>query len=209
MKETRCEKINKIKAAFIRVGDRKELPDISMYDVAHEAKMSPSTVYHYYPNMSALILDYLDDIFDDFTEVVRTCTESHHITHWKDINRFIQNSLSDYCDKNNIVMKILYTHHAYYEVRSSIVEKDNVLGEEIEKVYTAYFELPKLPKTHNVFVIALEASDSVYFSRNMGLESTSISAESIIVAESYLSHYLPDYLPRVPSVHDGSLITAR
>ena len=43
-----------------------------MYDVAHEAKMSPSTVYHYYPNMSALILDYLDNIFDDFTILDRT-----------------------------------------------------------------------------------------------------------------------------------------
>ena len=197
MKGTRCEKINNIKAAFIRVGDRKELPNISMYDVAHEAKMSPSTVYHYYPNMNALILDYLEDIFYDFTGLVRACTESHHIAHWKDINRVIQKSLSDYCDKNSIVMKILYTHHAYHEVRSTVVEKDDVLGEEIEKVFTRYFELPNLPKTHNIFVIALEASDSIYFSRNMGLESTSINAEAIIVAEYYLSHYLPDYLPRV------------
>ena len=74
-------------------------------------------------NKSVLILDYLEDIFNDFTELVGIYTESHHIAHLKDINRVIQKSLSDCCDKNSIVMKILYTHHAYhayhayYEVR--------------------------------------------------------------------------------------------
>ena len=197
MKESRSEKISRIKSAMIRVGKRKELSDISMYDVAHEAKMSPSTVYHYYSNMTCLIMDYLDDIFDGFVEIVRTCTEPHVITHWKDINRAVQNSLSYYCDKNDIIKKILYTHHQYHEVKAAIVEKDNFLGMEIEKIYRQYFELPKLPETHNIFVIALEASDSVYFSRNVGMGSTAVNNEAIIVSEAYLSHYLPDYLPRV------------
>lgn len=197
MKESRVDKINRIKSALIRVGSRKELSEISMYDVAHEAKMSPSTVYHYYSNMTCLIMDYLEDIFDGFVEIVRTCTEPHTITHWKDINRAVQNSLSYYCDKNAVIKKILYTHHPYHEVKAAIVEKDNELGVEIEKAYRNYFVLPQLPETHNIFVIALEASDSVYFSRNAGLQNSAVNNEAIIVSESYLSHYLPDYLPRV------------
>ena len=194
MKASKIEKISKIKQAFIQVGSRKELTDISIYDIAYEGKMSPSTVYHYFPNMNALILDYLDDIFSNFNQLVKTCTDSLVINHWKDLNRAIQVSLSDYCDKNILVMKILYTHHAYHEVRAAIVEKDNLLGSEIERIYRNHFELPKLPKSFNIFVIALEASDSVYFSRNAGLGNELINKEAIIVAESYLSHYLPDYL---------------
>lgn len=194
MKPSKQEKISNIKQAFIRVGQRKELTQISIYDIAYEGKLSPSTVYHYFPNMNALILDYLEDIFDNFTRIVRTCVDDIEIKHWKDLNREIQTSLSDYCDENILVMKILYTHHSYHSVRAAIVEKDNYLGEEIEQLYRRFFDLPTLPKTHNIFVIALEASDSVYFSRNAGLEDKSMNEEAIIVAESYLAHYLPNYL---------------
>lgn len=196
MKLSRIDKIDKIKTALITIGTRKELSAISMYDVAHEAKMSPSTVYHYYSNMNDLILGYLEDIFNDFHAIVRTCTDEKTITHWKHVNGAIQRSLSYYCDKNAIVKKILYTHHQYNEVKAVIVEKDNELGIEIENVYRKFFVLPQLPKTHNIFVIALEASDSVYFSRNAGLLDEAVNEEAIIVSQSYLSHYLPDYLPR-------------
>ncbi|NOI65729.1 TetR/AcrR family transcriptional regulator [Vibrio sp. 99-8-1] len=194
MKTSKQDKIDKIKETFIQVGQRKELTEISIYDIAFEGKMSPSTIYHYFPNMNALILNYLDDIFDSFTRIVKTCANDIKVTHWKDLNRQIQTSLSDYCDENILVMKILYTYHSYHSVREMIVEKDNSLGEEIEKLYRQYFNLPPIPKHFNIFVIALEASDSVYFSRNAGLENESINKEAIIVAESYLSHYLPDYL---------------
>ncbi|WP_375750401.1 TetR/AcrR family transcriptional regulator [Vibrio sp. HN007] len=197
MKASRKEKIDRIKTALINVGCRKELSEISMYDVAHEAGMSPSTVYHYFSNMNELILDYLVDIFSSFEEIVKTCTDNQPITHWKQINKLIQTSLSDYCDENAIVKNILYTHHQYHDVKSAIVEKDNELGNEIEAIYRRYFVLPQLPTTHNIFVIALEASDSVYFSRNVGLKDKAVNEEAIIVAESYLSHYLPDYLPKV------------
>lgn len=194
MKPSKQEKIEQIKAAFIQVGQRKELAKISIYDIAYEGKLSPSTVYHYFPNMNALILNYLDDIFDNFTRIVQTCVDDIEVTHWKDVNRAVQTSLSDYCDQNILVMKILYTHHSYHSVRAAIVEKDNYLGEEIEKLYRHYFDLPTLPTTHNIFVIALEASDSVYFSRNAGLNDALINHESIVVAESYLAYYLPNYL---------------
>lgn len=197
MKPSRSDKINKIKAALVSTGSRKELSDISMYDVAHEAKMSPSTVYHYFSNMNDLILSYLDDIFVGFHEIVKTCTVDLTVSHWKHINKAIQNSLSDYCDRNAIIKKILYTHHQYHDVRAMIVDKDNELGVEIENIYRKYFVLPQLPKTHNIFVIALEASDSVYFSRNVGLQNDAVNDEAVIVSEYYLSHYLPDYLPKL------------
>lgn len=203
MKESRQEKITRIKAALISVGYRKELSAISMYDIAHEAKMSPSTVYHYFSNMNELILDYLEDIFNDFHSIVRTCTNELTINHWKDINQAIQSSLSLYCDENAVVKKILYTHHQYHDIKSVIVEKDNELGVEMEKIYRKFFVLPQLPETHNIFVIALEASDSVYFSRNAGLKDDAVNNEAIIVAQSYLSHYLPDYLPKVGSEEKG------
>ena len=199
LKQSKSEKINKIKQAFIRVGDRKELTEISIYDVAHEAGMSPSTVYHYFPNMHALILNYLDDIFDSFTQIVQQCADDTEISHWKDLNRLVQTKLSDYCDSNILVMKILYTHHSYHEVRSAIVEKDNVLGVEIEKLYRKYFVLPPLPQSYNIFVIALEASDSIYFSRNVGMDNEFNNREAIIVAESYLSYYLPNYMELINS----------
>ncbi len=66
MKTSKQDKIDKIKETFIQVGQRKELTEISIYDIAFEGKMSPSTIYHYFPNMNALILNYLDDIFDQF-----------------------------------------------------------------------------------------------------------------------------------------------
>jgi hypothetical protein len=142
--------------------------------------------------MNELILNYLEDIF----EIVNSCTDDHTINHWKHINQAMQRSLSYYCDKNAIIKKILYTHHQYHDVKAVIVEKDNELGMAIEKIYRKYFTLPQLPETHNIFVIALEASDSVYFSRNVGLQDKIMNQEAIIVAQAYLSHYLPDYLPK-------------
>ena len=199
MKQTRDEKILRIQNAMTSLAKTRKINNISIYDIASEAHMSASTIYHYYPNVEALLYVMMTKVFEDFVDVVKDCLNGHEIVHWKDVNRLLEQSLTNYCDANPIAKKLLYCQHPFVSIKEAARENDKILGEEIEKQYRRYFKLPDLPANINIFIIALEAADSLYFSQNKEGEPVSdeIIKEAQILTERYLSYYLPDYLPRI------------
>ncbi|MFA0697763.1 TetR/AcrR family transcriptional regulator, partial [Vibrio sp. 10N.222.49.C9] len=50
--------------------DARSVDAITMYEVAKEAQVSPSTIYYHYPNIEALFCDLQRDIFTQFSRVI-------------------------------------------------------------------------------------------------------------------------------------------
>ncbi|WP_286339292.1 TetR/AcrR family transcriptional regulator [Ferrimonas sp. YFM] len=198
MKQTKDERIQRIQDALMRLARSHNINNISIYDIASEAHMSSSTIYSYYPNVESLMYVMMTKVFDDFIEVTRTCLDDKCIEHWKDINRHIEYSLMEYCDNNPLAKKLLYSQHPFVSIKEASKDIDQQLGVEIEKQYARFFKLPELPTGINIFTIALEAGDSLYFSQDEEGKPVPkhIIEESIKLTERYLSYYLPEYLPR-------------
>lgn len=199
MKQSKDEKITRIHEAMISLARSSNINKLSIYDIASEAHMSSSTIYHYYPNIEALLYKMMQTVFSDFIHVVRDCLDNQKVMHWKDINMCVEFSLIDYCDSHPLAKKILYSQHPFISIQEAARNNDRLLGQEIEKLYRKYFKLPDLPSHINIFIIALEAGDSLYYSQNIEGEPVSkeVIKEARILTERYLSYYLPEYLPKI------------
>jgi len=197
-KESTEQRLERIHNAATSLVSQRDLNSISIYDVAKEAAIAASTVYHHYPNIEALMYRLMEDIFDDFKSVLQDAIVPEDIHHWTDINRMIEQGFVNYYSNNPLVQRILLGQHTYASIRHADAQNDLLLAEYVEQIYRQYFILPELPKDVNIFAIALQVADKVYSMnyRENGNIPNEMAREAIIVTEAYLGVYLPKILPR-------------
>jgi len=198
-KETKEQRLERIHDAAIFLASKRSVDTISIYDVAKEAAIAASTVYHHYPNIELLICELMKGIFDDFIHVLEQCIDESKIEHWSDINRMIEQGFVDYYRCSPLAQHTLLGQHTYASVRQEDAENDLLLGEKVEAIYRRYFVLPELPQDINIFAIALQVADKVYSLnfRQHGKIEPEMEREALVITEAYLGAYLPRILPRV------------
>ncbi|WEM44531.1 TetR/AcrR family transcriptional regulator (plasmid) [Photobacterium sp. DA100] len=197
-KESTEKRLERIHSAAIRLASQREVNAISIYDVAKEAAIAASTVYHHYPNIEALICELMNSVFDDFERVLDNAVVAENVHHWSDINRMIEQSFVDYYRLAPLAQHTLLGQHTYSSVRHADAQNDLVLGKKVEQIYRRYFTLPELPTDVNIFAIALQVADKVYSMnyRENGDIAPEMAREAIVITEAYLGTYLPKQLPR-------------
>ena len=197
-KETTEQRLERIHDAATSLVSQRDVNSISIYDVAKEAAIAASTVYHHYPNIEALMYRLMEDIFEDFKSVLQDAIEPDNIHHWSDINRMIEQGFVDYYNNNPLVQRILLGQHTYASIRHADAQNDLLLAQYVEDIYRRYFVLPELPKDVNIFAIALQVADKVYSMnyRENGSIPPEMAREAQIVTQAYLGVYLPQRLPR-------------
>jgi AcrR family transcriptional regulator len=199
-KESTDQRLKRIPTAITHLVAHRDVNSISIYDVAKEAAIAASTVYHHYPNIEALIYELMEDIFVDFTNVLQNSITADKIHHWSDINRMIEQGFVTYYSDNPLVQRILLGQHIYASIRHADAQNDLLLAEHVEAIYRQYFVLPELPTNVNIFAIALQVADKVYSMnyRENGSIPPEMAREAITLTEAYLGTYLPKNLPRKP-----------
>ncbi|PSW18101.1 TetR/AcrR family transcriptional regulator [Photobacterium sanctipauli] len=200
-RESTEQRLERIHTAITQLVAQRDINSISIYDVAKEAAIAASTVYHHYPNIEALLYELMKDIFADFTQVLDNAVKPEAIHHWSDINRMIEQGFIDYYRSNPLVQRILLGQHTYTSIRHADAQNDLLLAEHVEAIYRRYFVLPELPKDVNIFAIALQVADKVYSMnyRENGDIPPEMAREAIVLTEAYLGTYLPKNLHRINS----------
>ncbi|OON37123.1 TetR family transcriptional regulator [Izhakiella australiensis] len=198
-KEPTEHRLQRIREAAVQLASQRSVNMISIYDVAREAAIAASTVYHHYPNIEALICELMNDVFRDFSEILQHAVDDSQVKHWTDINRMIEKSFVNYYRNTPLVQHILLGQHTYSSIRHADAQNDLLLGKQVEDIYQRYFILPALPQDVNIFSIALQVADKVYSMnyREGGEIAPEMAREAIIITEAYLGSYLPKNLARV------------
>lgn len=198
-KETTEQRLERIHNAATRLASERKVDSISIYDVAKEAAIAASTVYHHYPNIEALIAELMNGIFEDFAKVLDNAVTAQDVHHWSDINRMIETAYVDYYRSSPLAQHTLLGQHTYASVRHKDAQNDLVLGQRVEEIYRKFFVLPELPKDVSIFAIALQVADKVYSMnyRENGEIAPEMAREAVVLTEAYLGTYLPKNLPKV------------
>lgn len=198
-KESTEQRLERIHGAAMRLASQRNVNSISIYDVAKEAAIAASTVYHHYPNIESLICELMNDVFADFLSVLDTAVDADKVLHWSDINLMIEQSFVDYYMSTPLAQHTLLGQHTYATVRHADAQNDLLLGQRVETIYRRHFVLPELPNDVNIFAIALQVADKVYSMnyRENGEIAPEMAREAIILTEAYLGAYLPKVLPKV------------
>lgn len=174
--------------------------NLSIYSVAERAQIPPSSVYHFFASVPALLEALTADIHAAFRACLQEPINHQQLRDWRDLSAIVEQRMLAIYAHDNAARQLILAQHGLSEITQADRQHDIELGELMQQVFARHFELPPLPDDIDVFTLAMELGDRVY-ARSVQLHgsiSPRLAAEGMRVFDAYLGLYLPVLLPKRP-----------
>lgn len=174
---------------------------LSIYAVAERADIPPSSVYHFFPSVPALLQGLTNDVHAAFRACLEQPVDHAALRDWRDLARLVeQRTLAVYAE-DAAARQLILASHGLAEVTQADSQHDVQLGAAMRQLFERHFELPPLPQDLEVFSLAIELGDRVYALsvQRHGKITERLAEEGMRVIDAYLSLYLPPCLPKRPT----------
>lgn len=171
---------------------------LSIYSVAERAQIPPSSVYHFFASVPALLEALTADVHRAFREALNAPIDSRGFTTWHELSRLIEQRMLAIYHEDAAARQLILAQHGLSEVVQADRQHDMELGKLMHKVFDQHFHLPVMPADVDVFALAMELSDRVY-ARSVQLHEAitpRMAEEAQRVFEAYLGLYLPPFLAK-------------
>ncbi|MGE8407487.1 MAG: TetR/AcrR family transcriptional regulator [Pseudomonas sp.] len=171
---------------------------LSIYSVAERAQIPPSSVYHFFASVPALLEALTADVHSAFRACLQAPIDSQTLHSWRDLSRLVEMRMLEIYHQDAAARQLILAQHGLSEVTQADRQHDIELGDLMHKLFDEHFCLPQLPGDVDVFALAMELGDRVY-ARSMQLHgeiTARMAEEGMRVFEAYLGLYLPPFLPK-------------
>ncbi len=171
---------------------------LSIYSVAEHAGIPPSSVYHFFASVPALLNALTADVHAAFRASLAEPVDHASLSCWRDLSRLIEQRMLAIYQHDAAARQLILAQHGLSEVTQADHQHDIELGGLMQVLFERHFELPGLPDDVEVFALALELGDRVY-ARSVHLHGSitpRMAEEGMRVFDAYLALYLPPYLPK-------------
>ncbi|MBD8188868.1 MULTISPECIES: TetR/AcrR family transcriptional regulator [Pseudomonas syringae group] len=171
---------------------------LSIYSVAERAGIPPSSVYHFFASVPALLEALTADIHAAFRASLQAPIEHDSLDSWRDLSRVVEMRMLDIYNADAAARQLILAQHGLTEINQADRQHDIELGHLMLEVFNRHFHLPALPDDVDVFALAMELGDRVY-ARSVQLHgeiTPRMAVEGMRVFDAYVGLYLPVYLPK-------------
>ena len=171
---------------------------LSIYSVAERAEIPPSSVYHFFAGVPALLEALTADVHAAFRACLQEPIEHEALRDWRDLSRLVELRMLTIYSEDAAARQLILAQHGLTEVTQADRQHDLELGQLMHGLFMRHFELPALPQDVDVFALAMELGDRVY-ARSIQLHDSitpRMAEEGIRVVDAYLGLYLPPFLPK-------------
>lgn len=171
---------------------------LSIYSVAERAAIPPSSVYHFFASVQALLEALTADVHGAFRACLQAPIDTRELRDWRDLSRLVEQRMLAIYEEDAAARQLILAQHGLSEVTQADRQHDLELGELMHRLFDRHFELPRLPAEVDVFALAMELGDRVY-ARSMQLHghiTPRMAEEGMRVFDAYLGLYLPPFLAR-------------
>ena len=171
---------------------------LSIYSVAERAGIPPSSVYHFFASVPALLEALTADIHAAFRASLQAPIEHDSLDNWRDLSRVVEMRMLDIYNADAAARQLILAQHGLTEINQADRQHDIELGHLMLEVFNRHFHLPALPDDVDVFALAMELGDRVY-ARSVRLHgeiTPRMAVEGMRVFDAYVGLYLPVYLPK-------------
>ena len=174
------------------------MANLSIYTVAERAGIPPSSVYHFFASVPALLEALTADVHRAFREALSAPIDSSAFATWHELSRLIEQRMLDIYNGDAAARQLILAQHGLSEVVQADRQHDIELGDLMHKLFDHHFELPRLPSDVDVFALAMELGDRVYARsvQQHGQITPRMAEEGMRVFDAYIGLYLPPYLPK-------------
>ncbi|WP_312933834.1 TetR/AcrR family transcriptional regulator [Pseudomonas sp.] len=171
---------------------------LSIYSVAERAQIPPSSVYHFFASVPALLEALTADIHHAFRAALQAPVDSSTLRTWHDLARLVEQRTQAIYREDAAARQLILAQHGLNEVTRADRQHDLELDSLMRALFDQHFHLPALPEDVDVFALAMALSDRVY-ARSVQLHDSitpRMAEEGMRVFEAYLGLYLPAYLAK-------------
>ena len=169
---------------------------LSIYSVAERAGIPPSSVYHFFASVPALLEALTADIHAAFRASLQAPIEHDSLDSWRDLSRVVELRMLDIYNADAAARQLILAQHGLTEINQADRQHDIELGHLMLDVFNRHFHLPALPDDVDVFALAMELGDRVY-ARSVQLHgeiTPRMAVEGMRVFDAYVGLYLPPFL---------------
>lgn len=169
---------------------------LSIYTVAERAAIAPSSIYHFFPSVPALLQALTADVHRAFRACLQEPIDAEGLHSWRDLARLIEQRMLSIYAGDAAARQLILAQHGLAEVAQADRQHDIELSQQNRTLFDHYFELPALPDDIDVFALAMELGDRVYARsiQQHGVITPRYAEEGLRVFEAYLGLYLPPFL---------------
>jgi AcrR family transcriptional regulator len=171
---------------------------LSIYSVAERAGIPPSSVYHFFASVPALLQALTADVHAAFRDTLEQPIDPALLVSWRDLTRVVEARMLAIYRQDAAAQQLILAQHGLSEVTQADRQHDVELGNLLQALFARHFQLPALPEDVDVFALAIELADRVY-ARSVQLHDAitdRMAEEGMRVFDAYLGLYLPPYLPK-------------
>lgn len=172
--------------------------NLSIYSVAERADMPPSSVYHFFASVPAILEGLTAEVHAAFRACLQEPVEHGRLGSWRDLSRLVEERMLAIYADDTAARQLILAQHGLTEVTQADRQHDIELGRLMHRLFERHFELPALPDDIDVFALAMELGDRVY-ARSVQLHgeiTPRLAEEGMRVFDAYLGLYLPPFLPK-------------
>ena len=191
-------RINAILAAARSLLAEQGVNSLSVYSVAERAQMPPSSVYHFFASVPAILEALTGEIHAAFRACLQQPIAHGELRDWRDLSRLIEERMLAIYAADPAARQLILAQHGLTEVTQADRLHDIELGQLMQALFNRHFQLPALPEEVDVFALAMELGDRVYARsvQQHGLITPRMAEEGMRVFDAYLALYLPPLLPK-------------
>jgi len=171
---------------------------LSIYSVAERAGIPPSSVYHFFASVPALLEALTGEVHAAFRACLQVPLDHTQLRDWRDLSRIVESRMLETYAADPAARQLILAQHGLTEVTRADQRHDLELGRLLQQLFARHFQLPALPQDIDIFTLALELSDRVYASsvQQHGIITPRMAEEGMRVFDAYLALYLPAHLPK-------------
>jgi AcrR family transcriptional regulator len=171
---------------------------LSIYSVAERAQIPPSSVYHFFASVPALLEALTADIHAAFRACLQAPIDHEQLSGWRDLSRLVEQRMLSIYSADAAARQLILAQHGLTEVTQADRQHDIELGHLMHELFARHFQLPTMPDDVDVFALAMELGDRVY-ARSIQLHdeiTPRMAEEGMRVFDAYLGLYLPPFLSK-------------
>ncbi len=192
------ERIERILDATVTLLDQRSLGELSIYAIASQADIPPSSVYHFFPQLADVLAALAQRVFTELDAVLGVVPQGPDPAGWPDLVAQVEERFQDYYQAHPAARELLLGAHELAGIRQADRQHDSFLGHSLRAYLARYYQLPALPHDVDIFTLAMQAADkllAIDHQQHGGLTAP-MRREAKRMMVAYLGLYLPPVLPR-------------
>jgi AcrR family transcriptional regulator len=179
-----------------------DIENISFYDIAREAKISPASVNYLFPTMAALRIELskrhlrlsTENVLDAHRALARMRNPS-----WQDWLHFMGRKSREHFNSNRPVSEVVLGPLLHRESRRAQMQGNDEVGRSLLEGFRQVFIVPEIPGLAHKFALMAEIADALWsraYTAFGRIDDESFE-ETVRIQIAYLRTVLPETLPLV------------